>query len=68
MTIGERLRRARKRLGKTQIQIAVELGKTQATVSGWESDDVLPELRALRQVAEAYGIRPEALIPPGPVS
>lgn len=63
MTVGERLQKARKRLGKTQAEIASELGCTQPTVHAWETDENLPRTKEVRAVAEAYGLRPELLLP-----
>lgn len=63
MTVGELLRKARKRRRKRQIDIANELGRTQPTISSWESDQTLPPARDARPVAKAYGLRPEQLLP-----
>lgn len=63
MTVGQRLRRARHRLGKTQSDIAKETGRTQPCVHAWEADQALPRTSELRTVAKAYGVRPERLIP-----
>ncbi len=63
MTVGERLQAARKRLRKTQSDIADELNCTQPTVHSWESDENLPRTKEIRAVAEAYGLRPELLLP-----
>lgn len=63
MTVGERLRKARKKLKKTQAEIAGELGKTQPTVTAWESDQTLPHTADVRAVARAYGLKPEQLLP-----
>jgi transcriptional regulator with XRE-family HTH domain len=63
MTVGERLRKARQRIGKRQVDIADEVGRTQPTVAAWESDDALPETAIVRAVAKAYGLRPELLLP-----
>ncbi len=63
MTIGEELRKARAKLGKTQLQIATELGKSQPSVQQWESDATLPRTEDVRAVAKAYGLDPEQLLP-----
>lgn len=62
-TFGERLRKARKRLGVTQAMVAKQLGKTQPTIQAYESDQAHPHLCDLRSVARAYGLRPARLIP-----
>lgn len=56
MTIGERLRKARKRLGKTQTAVATECGVKQPTVHAWEDDQCLPELPKFAKVAASYAI------------
>lgn len=63
MTVGERLKAARKRRNKTQQQIADELGCKQPTIADWESGRVLPKTREIRAVARAYGITPMQLLP-----
>jgi transcriptional regulator with XRE-family HTH domain len=63
MTIGERLRKAREKLEKTQKQIADELGKKQPTIHAWESDQTLPKTDEVRAVAAVYGLKPEQLLP-----
>ncbi len=63
MTVGERLKKARERLGKTQAEVAAELGCTQPTIHAWESDDNLPRTKEVRAVATVYGLKPEQLLP-----
>lgn len=63
MTVGERLREARKRIDKTQAEIAEIVGRTQPTVHAWESDQTLPRTEEVRVVAKAYGLKPEQLLP-----
>lgn len=63
MTVGERMKAARERLGKTQLQVAEELGKKQPTVHAWESGQTLPRTEEVRAVAKVYGLKPEQLLP-----
>jgi transcriptional regulator with XRE-family HTH domain len=63
MTVGERLRKARKKLGKTQTKVASECDVTQPTVHAWESDQCLPEAGRVRQVAKSYDVDPLDLLP-----
>ena len=63
MTIGETLRKARRKLRKRQLDIAVELGCTQPTVQAWESDKYQPRSKLVRAIAKAYGVKPEVLLP-----
>jgi transcriptional regulator with XRE-family HTH domain len=43
MTLGKRIRLARKRLGMTQLQLAYHFGVTNQAVSSWERDEHPPE-------------------------
>lgn len=63
MTIGELLRKARKKLKKRQVDIAEEVGVTQPTVFAWEDDQCLPEAAKIRVVAKAYDVNPIDLLP-----
>lgn len=58
---GGLLRAARERAGKTQGEVAAELGVSQPTVSGWENDDFTPSHRRWRAVARAYRIKVSAI-------
>lgn len=63
VTVGQRLRKARKRLRKTQSEIATLLGCTQPTVHAWESDKNPPQTHDLREVARVYGVTLDDLVP-----
>lgn len=63
MKVGDRLRKARERIGKRQSDIAREVGRTQPTVHAWENGDAYPRAEEIRKVAKAYGLRPEQLLP-----
>lgn len=63
MTIGDILRRARRKLKKRQKDIADEVGCSQVAVQGWESNKWLPEGGRIRAVANAYKIDPLILLP-----
>lgn len=53
--LGERIRERRLQLGKTQTQLAVELGLSKQTISHWEAGIWAPEMAKLMSVAEALG-------------
>jgi transcriptional regulator with XRE-family HTH domain len=59
----ERLRRARKKLKKQQKDIASELKVSQATVSRWEFEGVVPHRSRWARVAEAYGVPVSLFLP-----
>lgn len=62
MAVGIALRRAREGLGKTQQQIADELGKKQPQIVRWESGETPPMTADVLAVAKAYGIRPQRIL------
>jgi transcriptional regulator with XRE-family HTH domain len=64
MTVGEKLRRARRKLKKLQRDIADAVGVTQPTVHAWENDKWSPSIEQVRDVAQAYGLQPADLLPP----
>lgn len=68
MTVGELLRRARRKRKKTQKDIAAAVGVAQPTVHAWEHDQCLPGAERIRDVAEAYGISPVDLLPKTPTA
>lgn len=59
----ELMKAARERQGKTQSQIAAELGVTQPLIAKWEAGDGLPQTKDIRNVARVYRLRPEQLLP-----
>jgi len=63
MTVGQLLRKARRKNKKLQRQIADEVGCSQVAVQGWESDKWLPENDRIRAVAAAYDVNPLDLLP-----
>lgn len=66
MTVGQRMRAAREKQGRTQEDIADALGKRQPTVQSWEADETLPRTNEVRAVAKEYRLRPEQLLPEEP--
>jgi len=63
MTVGEKLRKQRRRMKKRQRDIAKAVGVTQPTVHAWESDKWSPRVEQIRDVAKAYGLEPADLLP-----
>jgi transcriptional regulator with XRE-family HTH domain len=59
----ELMRAARLLAGKSQYEIATELGVAQALVSKWETGKGWPSTKNIRRVAKAYGLLPEQLLP-----
>jgi transcriptional regulator with XRE-family HTH domain len=57
------MRKARRKLGKRQRDIAAEVGCTQPAVHAWEADLAAPRTTQVRSVARAYGLVPERILP-----
>ncbi len=54
-TIGQRIRKSRKKAGLTQEALARECGVSRAAVAQWEGDITKPSLDHLQEAAEALG-------------
>jgi transcriptional regulator with XRE-family HTH domain len=55
MSIGERVRWARKRAGLSQERLAQTIGTTRQVVIRWEQDRHVPNEESRRRIAEATG-------------
>jgi transcriptional regulator with XRE-family HTH domain len=62
MTIGERLKEARKYCGETQADVAVKLGVSFQTLSSWENDRTRPNPEDLIVLSKIYGISIDVLL------
>lgn len=62
-TPAELMRAAREKAEKTQSQLADELGVTQPLIAKWEAGKAFPKTEDIRRVADAYGLKPEQLLP-----
>lgn len=63
MTVGERIRYARKNAHLTQEELAIKLGVTQAVIGQYERGIRKPKMDALQRIAEAMGISIYDLVP-----
>lgn len=61
MTVGSRIKAARKEIGVTQYFLANSLGVSYANVSQWESGRRNPKIETVQKIAEALGIPVELL-------
>jgi transcriptional regulator with XRE-family HTH domain len=64
---GQRLKSFRLAAGLVQRGLAREAGTTQQNITSYERDRNRPRPAALARRAEALGVPPAALEPPGPV-
>ena len=62
LTVGQRIRKHRNKLGLSQMQLANELSVTQTSISCWEADKVLPSTFILNDLAELFNISVDELL------
>ena len=62
MRLGESLSAARRKKGLTQEAVAERLGVSRQTVSKWETDETLPDIRQSKEMAVLYGVSLDELI------
>lgn len=56
MTIGQRIKAARKKAGMTQKELAEKLGIPYQSIGQWENDQRNPKLETLQRISNALGI------------
>ncbi len=62
MTIGEKIKKARKDKGMTQVQLAMCLGVKSAAISKYEKELVSPSWETISRIAEALNITTTELL------
>ena len=62
MNLGNHLFDARKKKGLSQEEVAEKLGVSRQTISKWETDETLPDIRQSKQLAILYGLTLDELI------
>ena len=62
MSLGNSLSAARKKAGLSQEAVAEKLGVSRQTVSKWETDETLPDIRQSKKMAQIYRITLDELI------
>ena len=62
MKLGEKLFQARKKKGLSQEAVAEKLGVSRQTISKWETDETLPDIRQAKKLAVLYGLTLDELI------
>lgn len=62
MSLGSSLCRARKKTGLSQEAVAEKLGVSRQTISKWETDETLPDIRQSKRLAALYKLSLDALI------
>ena len=61
-SLGQSLTRARKKQGLTQEQVGEKLGVSRQTISKWELDETLPDIRQAKDLSRLYGTTLDDLI------
>ncbi|MBA4699046.1 MAG: helix-turn-helix transcriptional regulator [Ruminococcus sp.] len=62
MNLGSNLFNARKKRGLSQEEVAEKLGVSRQTISKWELDETLPDIRQSKKLATIYGLSLDELI------
>ena len=62
MTLGNSLSAARKKSGMSQEEVAERLGVSRQTISKWETDETLPDIRQSKILASLYRLSLDELI------
>lgn len=62
MNLGNSLFQARKRCGLSQEAVAEKLGVSRQTVSKWETDETMPDIRQSKKMAKLYNVSLDELI------
>lgn len=62
MRLGNSLFHARKKCGLSQEEVAEKLGVSRQTISKWETDETLPDIRQSKKMALLYNVSLDDLI------
>ena len=62
MNLGNNLYHARKKKGLSQEDVAEKIGVSRQTISKWETDETLPDIRQAKKLAVLYGLTLDELI------
>ena len=62
MSLGSNLYNARKKSGLSQEAVAEKLGVSRQTVSKWETDETLPDIRQSKRLAVLYRLTLDELV------
>ena len=67
MTLGEKLKEARKKAGLSQEQLSEKLGVSRSAVAKWETDNGIPDVDNLKAISQLLNVRVDYLLDDGEV-
>lgn len=62
MTFGEKLRKARKEIGLSQVQLAEKINVSRSAVAKWDSDKGMPDVSNLKVMAQLLNVSVDYLL------
>ena len=62
MSLGNNLKKKKKKRGLSQEEVAEKLGVSRQTISKWELDETLPDICQSKKLANLYGLSLDELI------
>ena len=62
MNLGTNLYNARKKSGLSQEEVAEKLGVSRQTISKWETDETLPDIRQAKRLSTLYHVTLDELV------
>ena len=65
MTLGEKLKEARKQAGLSQEQLSGKLGVSRSAVAKWETDKGIPDVDNLKVLSQLLGVSIDYLLDDG---
>ncbi len=65
MTLGEKIKTARKNIGLTQEELAVKLSVSRPAVAKWETDKGIPDIENLKAISGLLGVSLDSLLDDG---
>lgn len=67
MTLGEKLKEARKKVGISQEQLSEKLGVSRSAVAKWETDNGIPDVDNLKVISKLLNVSIDYLLDDGEV-
>lgn len=65
MTLGEKIKEARKQSGLSQEQLSEKLGISRSAVAKWETDKGIPDVENLKALSKLLGVSIDYLLDNG---